>query len=175
MNMMFGDMDTLHETVFSEDRLYRYRLVDSQAGPGSGTCMFLMLNPSTADEVRSDPTVTRCKGFTALWGYKRLIVANIFAYRSTDPKALKLVTDPVGPLNDEHIVAAAHESERVVLAWGRHGALLNRGGAVVKLLRDEGLENKTCYLKLTKDGHPGHPLYIASSVLPTFGLPELQS
>ena len=67
--------------------------------------MFLMLNPSTADEMKSDPTVTRCKGFARTWGYGSLWVCNLFALRSSDPSdAQGLAPDPTGPQNDRNIL-----------------------------------------------------------------------
>ena len=78
----------MHAASFSSDRRYRYWL-EARLSDADGVCLFVMLNPSKADEVRSDPTVTRSKGFARSWGYGTLWVCNIFALRSTDPKALR--------------------------------------------------------------------------------------
>src|SRR5262245_53950420 len=80
-----------------------------------------MLNPSTADETRLDPTCARARAYAEAWGYGALIVTNVFGWRSTDPKALQRVRDPVGKGNDAAILRAARESHLVVCAWGNHG------------------------------------------------------
>ena len=156
---------TVHETVFSEDRKYRYRLVDPELGSGEGTCLFILLNPSTADEERSDPTVTRCKGFARGWGYRRLIVANLFAFRSTDRSVLKRVADPVGPENDRYILQAARESDVVIAAWGADGSILERGRCVYSRLTDERIP-MLCLAK-NVNGEPKHPLYVRRSTTPS--------
>ena len=64
---------------------YRYLLQVTLPNPtGRGTCLFLMLNPSTANESKLDPTVTRCKGFAQRWAYRTLWVCNLFAVRGTE-------------------------------------------------------------------------------------------
>ena len=50
--------------------------------------MFVMLNPSTADEHRDDPTIRRCIGFAKGWGYRTLYVTNLSPLRATYPKEL---------------------------------------------------------------------------------------
>ena len=80
--------------------------------------------------------------------------------RSTDPKALRQVKDPVGKDNDAAIVRAAKESALVVCAWGNHG--VERGRHVEDLLR--GAKTKLHILKLTGSGQPGHPLYLKKSL-----------
>ena len=122
-----------------------------------------MLNPSTADAVRDDPTIRRCIGFARAWGYRRLVVTNIFALRATLPSALRGAADPVGPRNDRYILRAARDADRVVCAWGVHGALGNREAEVLALLRDLALEN----LGLTQGGYPRHPLYVAGLTVPS--------
>lgn len=121
---------------------------------------FLMLNPSTADAMKLDPTVRRCCGFAADWGYGALEVINLFALRSTDPKALRRTLkaggDPVGPENDETILRVAASVDMVVCAWGNHGALLKRGEAVRAMLVGKVPLRA---LEISKDGHPVHPLY----------------
>src|SRR5437867_1481016 len=70
-------------------------------------CLFLMLNPSTADDIDNDATVERCQRRAAAMGYGGLHVANLFAWRSTDPSVLTSVPDPIGPDNDRTIVTVA--------------------------------------------------------------------
>ena len=62
--------------------------------------LWIGLNPSTADHIQDDPTNRRIAGFSRRWGYGGYVLANLFAYRSPDPKALKQARDPIGPEND---------------------------------------------------------------------------
>lgn len=147
---------------FSPCRKYRYTLW--RIWGKQPVCMFTMLNPSTADEVKNDPTVERCERRARMWGYGGLFVTNIFALRSTDPKALYDCDDPVGPDNDEAILTCAKKAGLVVCAWGSHGLLNGRGEAVRRLLASHV---DLHYLKLSvTTGQPGHPLYIGYSVEP---------
>ena len=84
--------------IFSPDEKYRYFL-RRQLSDKPGTVNFIMLNPSTADENVNDPTVARCCNYTKQWGFGSIIVTNIFALRSTDPKGLRETDDPTGDLN----------------------------------------------------------------------------
>lgn len=146
--------------IFSPCDTYRYVLWRNwSVGP---MCCFIMLNPSTADATNDDPTVRRCIGFARRWGYGGVEVVNIFALRSTDPRALRRHVDPVGPDNDQAIRLAARRADRVVCAWGNHGRLHNRGPAVLAGLVLMGIR-PLCF-KLTKStpgkpGQPEHPLY----------------
>jgi hypothetical protein len=153
---LFGD--TSAGATFSHDRIYRYslwRTWDLQ----KGRVLWIMLNPSTADEVELDPTVRRCIGFAKAWGYGGIEVCNIFALRSTDPKVLYSHPDPVGPDNDDAITNSA-DAARVVAAWGVHGALRGRGAELAKMF--DGVVNLEC-LGVTKDRHPKHPLYVSGA------------
>ena len=143
--------------AFSGCRKWRY-LLWRRWDASRPVANFLMLNPSTADELRLDPTCARARAYAEAWGYGALIVTNIFAWRSTDPKALRQVKDPVGPGNDAAIVRAARESQLVVCAWGNHG--LERSRRVRELLGEIDLH----VLKLTGAGEPGHPLYLKKSL-----------
>jgi hypothetical protein len=146
------------KAVFSEDRIYRYELRRWWAD--GVPILWIMLNPSTADEVQDDPTVNRCVRFSQKWGYPGLVVCNIFALRATDPKRLREVDDPVGSENDETIMRCAHEAATVVCAWGVHGALESRGDRVLVALRGYG--RLPMCLGTTKENHPKHPLYLAN-------------
>lgn len=124
----------------------------------------MMLNPSTADEAKNDPTVQRCQIRAIQMGFGRLVVANIFALRSTDPSQLYKVADPIGPENNQYIIDAILEADLIVCAWGKHGQLKNRGERVLETVRQAG---KTPHaLKINSDGSPAHPLYIGYDVKP---------
>ena len=147
---------------FSQCRRWRYLLWRcwDESKPVAN---FLMLNPSTADEFKLDPSCTRARNYAERWGYGALIVTNIFGWRSTDPKGLLVCKDPVGRGNDAAIVQAAKEAKLVVCAWGNHGEHLKRGESVLNLLKDVRLHA----LRMNGAGHPAHPLYLPSSLLPT--------
>lgn len=144
--------------VFSACDRYRYRLTRHWE-PDGPTVAFVMLNPSTADEMVADPTVRRCIGFAKREGAGQLVVVNLFALRSTDPAQLARADDPIGPGNDQHILTAARDASLVVAAWGAHPAAADRADDVRAMLTAIG---HPLYRigPPTKDGHPRHPLYL---------------
>ena len=149
---------------FSPCRRWRYLLWRRWDG-GKPLANFLMLNPSTADEVQLDPSCTRARIYAERWGYGGLIVTNIFGWRATDPGEMKAVRDPVGKGNDAAILRAAKESVLVVCAWGNHGAHRERSARVLSALRSS--EANLNYLKINSSGEPAHPLYLRGSLQPT--------
>ena len=153
---------------FSPDRLYRYNLWRERQ-EGRGTVNFIMLNPSTADETQNDPTVERCQRRAWSWGYKRLVVTNIFAYRATNPAELRHAVNPVGPDNDDWLLRSASLANLVVCAWGNHGTFLDRGFRVRQLLYRWVPLN---VLKLSKTGVPCHPLYLPYRLQPVAWVTE---
>ena len=115
------------DTTWSPDRSHRYFL-RRPAGlleQDKPVIAFILLNPSTADEVKDDPTVAKCRRYAAGWGYGEVIVLNAFAYRATDPKNMKAHADPVGPDNDRTILETAQAVHglggTLLCGWGTHG------------------------------------------------------
>jgi hypothetical protein len=118
---------------------------------------FVMLNPSTADATVNDPTIHRCVRFAQTWGYGAVEVVNLFAYRTPSPTVLRNALDPVGEDNDRHLLAAANQADRIVLAWGNWGTLHQRDRAVIQLLAHHS--HLYCFGH-NQSGQPRHPLYI---------------
>lgn len=157
---LFTGGETTSGAVFSPCRVWRYslwRTWDTE----KPKVLFIGLNPSTADEVQDDPTIRRCIGYAKKWGYGGYLMANIFAFRATDPKVMKASADPIGCDNDRHIMDLVRQASLIVGAWGAHGGHMGRGRAVAGMIG----ERLQC-LKVTGDGHPGHPLYISGSKVP---------
>jgi len=149
--------------LFSDCERYRYVLT-REWDPAGQKALFIMLNPSTADEIKNDPTVERCERRARALGFGAFRVCNIFAYRATDPKVMRAEPDPNGPDNDQAIAESCAWADQVICAWGTHGAHMQRGAAVADLVRQSGVS--PYHLGLSKDGHPKHPLYIAYAQQP---------
>jgi len=156
--------------IISECGKYRYRLSRQWDG-GHKPCLFIMLNPSTADADKDDPTIRRCINFAKSWGRNELIVVNLFAYRATSPKDMMAADDPVGPENMQHVKEAAdyvmHGCELfpdgvgpIVCAWGAHGTYMGQDQTVLGWLED--VCATPLAMALTKDGQPRHPLYLGA-------------
>lgn len=165
-------------TTWSPDRRYRYFLRRPweeqlslglvEAGQGSAArapIAFVLLNPSTADERKDDPTVARCRRYGLAWGFGEVIVLNAFAYRATDPKDMRAQIDPVGPDNDTTLLTTISTvldmGGRVVCGWGNHGGHLQRSDHLRQILAP--FSDLRCFPK-TKAGEPGHPLYLRKDV-----------
>lgn len=159
-------MEFLESTAeFSPCRQFRWTLLRRWSdGP---TVAFIGLNPSTADEHQLDPTVTRCVNRADALGFGRLVMLNIFAFRSTDPKALKVRLraglEIVGERNDETIRREARAADQVVCCWGSHGKIAGRGSYV---LAGPLAGVRLHCLETTRGGHPAHPLYLPYSLEP---------
>ena len=164
----------LDGAVFDPTGAYRYTLTRSWPD-GRGRVAFVLLNPSTADSERDDPTIRRCIGFARHWGFGALEVVNLFAYRTPHPAALRMAPDPVGPDNDRHLLAAFGRAELLVTAWGVHGAWRGRGREVARLLlaRGKSLGKSLHCLGLTKGGFPRHVLYLERSRRPRPYRPDI--
>ncbi|UWR22208.1 DUF1643 domain-containing protein [Sulfitobacter sp. S190] len=155
--------DAPSTAVYSDCEIYRYSLGREWNGAGPRVA-FVMLNPSTATEVQNDPTIERCERRARTLGFGGFRAVNIFALRATDPRDMKRANDPNGPENDAALIGAAEWADRIICAWGVHGAHRDRGAQVAQTLRNTGRD--LYHLGLTKAGHPRHPLYLPYTAQP---------
>jgi hypothetical protein len=156
----------IRDAVISEDGVYRYRLTRCWGTGRRSALLWVMLNPSTADDLIDDPTIRRCIAYSTDWGFEALEVVNLYAYRATEPRGLGSAHDPIGPNNDRFITDAASTAEACVVAWGQTrpmGGSFTGGfhdARVRRVLRMIG-DNAMC-LGTTADGAPRHPGRVAA-------------
>ncbi len=149
------------DAIFSKDRNRKYRYILWRIWDETKpTVLFIGLNPSTADETEDDPTIRKCINFAKTWGYGGIYMANIFAFRSTDPRKLYNEQDPVGSANDSYIKEYSDRSELTIACWGNHGNFINRSGEVCNLV------NSLYCLDINITGEPRHPLYVKHDTTP---------
>ena len=141
---------------------------------GHDTLIFCGLNPSRADASSNDPTLRRLSGFAQTWGYRRLVVLNLFALITPSPAALRRHPRPVGVANDAVLNSWLQRWCRrpdwtLWLGWGAGGGLYRRDqwmaarlSEVISLRQQHGGSGPLC-LGTTRSGHPRHPLYLPGS------------
>ncbi len=140
--------------IFSEDRKYRYALwrVWSAIRP---LLLLIGLNPSGANEIRNDPTITRGMVRADRTGFGGFLMANLYGYVSTDPNALLKAGDFIGELTDHYLKQMIAMSGRQLCGWGSFKPVVKRAPVVLAMIKEP-----YC-LGVNADGQPKHPLYVA--------------
>lgn len=149
-------------THFSPDRQYRYTLWRRWWDENLFVrfVQFIGVNPSTADETINDPTVTRCILYAQKWGYEAMCMTNLFAFRSTDVRAMKRHPAPIGGENDQWLLRVSRAASLVIACWGNHGTHMARDRDVIQFI------GTLHCLATSKDGNPKHPLYLKGDLEP---------
>lgn len=142
--------------------------------PEAPYVLFVMLNPSTANDRIDDPTIRKCMNFARDWGVGAIRVVNLFDFVTPSPKALMAWAKANGEIaRDEGLYLdiirdQSAGAETTVCGWGTWGGWFpERVRAVYSRL------DCPWALHITKDGHPGHPLYLPKDLtLVPYTLPE---
>lgn len=157
---LFGTMDA----DISPCETFRWSL--TRRWSGGPRVLWLMLNPSTADGSKDDPTLLRIVGFSKRWGFGGLVVANLHPFRSPHPDVLRrwlaagVGTEEASRRNAEVWRELAAASSMAVAAWGAHG-----DRALARTLLGKSAIEIRC-LGRTNDGSPIHPLARGRSRVP---------
>ena len=153
------------------DKNWQWLGAEDGAGTPVGwpkSLVFIMLNPSTADGKKDDPTIRKCVSFARRLKYERIEVVNLFAFRATKPKVVLALThecDPVGWENQKHVEKVLEKAGMIICAWGIHGNHLAQDETMLGWITGaSSLRPKA--LGLTKDGQPRHPLYLKGDAEP---------
>lgn len=156
--------------IFNDARTHRFTLFrnwnseKSYYRCGENYCAFIGLNPSTADEDKSDPTVTRCIQAAYNWGFDGMYMLNLFPLRATNPKdMMSYQGDHLLQDNDDYICRVVDSCYFTVACWGNHGQYLGRSEHVRRTLR---LDELLCLGVNDKTGEPKHPLYLRNGIKP---------
>ena len=105
-----------------------------QVDKNKSRILFIGLNPSTANEIKNDPTVSRMINLAKRLNYGSVTVCNLFGFRATFPEDLKKADDPVGKENNLWLQKEINSSDEVIACWGNHGKFLERGSEVSRTI-----------------------------------------
>lgn len=146
--------------VVSARGTWRYRLDRPLRQTGVVAAVF-GVNPSTATADVDDQTIRKVVGFGLRLGWSRVIVGNLFGYRSANVRSLRTV----GPDNDRYLHEIMGDADVLVAAWGTADKLPprlhGRIQAVLEIANQAG-KPMMCWGR-SMDGSPRHPLMVAYS------------
>jgi hypothetical protein len=117
-----------------------------------------MLNPSTADHEREDPTLLALIWFAKLWGYGGLLIVNLYDFRASKPEEMFAAPVKLSLEGERRAMQALFYARdnggRMLAAWGNAGA--DRATFYADHARCNGVE--LICLGTTQSGAPKHPM-----------------
>lgn len=150
--------------VFSTCEKYRYKLWRKWGrGP---TLFFILMNPSTADEIKNDPTIERQCRRAKMLGFGGLVILNCGAIRETDSRKAWADPEPIGPANLETIQKEieGNPSGMFIAGWGAPARRVGADRPIIDLFERVGFP--LYCLGVNSDGSPKHPLYVSYQTQP---------
>ena len=142
----------LRKAKFSIDKKHRYEL-SRHWDLSKSDILFIMLNPSIANEDIDDPTIKRLISFTREFKYGGFFVANLFTYITPYSKTLD-TSIGLTKLNLKTIKNLVNKVDEVIYAWGNS---IKEPQELKNLVK-----NPKCFGK-NLNGTPKHPLYLSSN------------
>lgn len=125
------------------------------------------INPSTAVPECLDNTLKSVERIALSNGFDSWIMLNIYPQRATDPNSLDgVLNQDIHKLNITHINNILSKYKPTL--WAAWGTLIKKRSYLSQCLSDivEVSSNYNCnwitFGKVSKDGHPHHPLYLSS-------------
>ena len=154
------DLLMRRSAIISPCTRYRYWLEREwdRRKPVLSVCM---LNPSSADDKREDPTLLALIHFATLWGYGGLAIVNLYAWRSPTPALMKTKPERMGPNNALHrreaMLMGAIHSGSMLVAWGNDGNWEGEAEQFAAWATEQIGVDLVC-LGTTLSGAPKHPM-----------------
>lgn len=151
----------ISEAGISSDGQYRwwlYRAWDLE----KPLVIWVMMNPSTADHRKNDPTIMKVMRYSQRWGFGGILVMNIYSYRTSRPEDLPASERlRIGDRGNRWLkwcfeYAGARDIP-VICAWGskhphRSKEVKEMAGSILYAL------------ELSKEGEPKHPRFLSEQL-----------
>ena len=112
--------------------------------------LFILLNPSNADDKNDDNTVKKLIGFTKKFEFGGFYLGNLYSLITTNPSPGKFINNEARNIN--HIQIMKKKCKKIIIGSGTLGPYPNW------LL--DNISEIMC-LGINKNGTPKHPLYLS--------------
>lgn len=115
----------------SRDNTQRYVLGKS----GDHKLVVVGINPSSADQNRSDVTATKVERFAGRCGFDGFVILNLYPIRSGSPKELPEIADPKAVRTNERNIRELTDRFRPALFWAAWGDAIDSRAWLPECLR----------------------------------------
>ena len=154
----------IHKWLYAPNFYSEYRYILGTRGKNPLIC--IGINPSTAEPDNLDNTLKSVERIALGNGFDSFIMFNVYAQRATDPDAMEKTCNQA--LHRENLEAFRYVlsiSEKPAV-WAAWGTIIEKRDYLPLCLKDmlaAGEEYGAqwyCAGKVSKKGHPHHPLYL---------------
>ena len=154
----------INKWLYAPNFYSEYRYILGTRGKNPLIC--IGINPSTAQPGDLDNTLKSVERIALGNGFDSFIMFNVYAQRATDPDAMEKQCNPL--LHKENMEAFSYVlsiSEKPAV-WAAWGTIIEKREYLPECVRDMvavGQEYGAtwyCAGKVSKKGHPHHPLYL---------------
>lgn len=164
----------MSKTILSPDRKFRYVLHRSVPCElrWVKSIIFVMINPSTADETLPDRTIQKCEAIAKIHKCTDLYVVNLFPLRTKDVKEVEkyLGNTPASEYREidkenwryfDNVFTSSLDPI-IICGWGKYDKIRPTKWQAKEFLKRYGHMKLKC-LKINSDGSPKHPLFVRAN------------
>ncbi|MGG3158446.1 DUF1643 domain-containing protein [Priestia megaterium] len=126
------------------------------------SALFIMLNPSWADENRCDDTVSKCIHYAKKINCGSVKIVNLFSLITPNPNDLLISSFRNHQDNLKWQKESLKKSDYVVAAWGEQGVWFNASYKILRLI--EKYEIDIYCISTNRYGLPRHPARLSKSL-----------
>lgn len=154
----------VHTWLYAPNFYSEYRYILGTRGENPLIC--IGINPSTAQPGDLDNTLKSVERIALGNGFDSFIMFNVYAQRATDPDTMEKSCNAL--LHKENMEAFRYvlSISRKPSVWAAWGTIIEKRDYLPNCLQDmiaigkEYGANWVCAGKVSKKGHPHHPLYL---------------
>jgi serine/threonine protein phosphatase 1 len=134
---------------------------------GNNPIICFGINPSTANDIEDDPTISRIKKIAAENNFDGWVMLNLYPQRATNPDDIHKEADKALILKNVEIIRSvfkAYPDALILASWGdaieKRNYLKDCLEAIISIDYDR---RWVCRGELTSKGNPRHQLYVANN------------
>ena len=159
----------IDEWIYAPNFYSEYRYILGTRGQNPLICVGI--NPSTAQPGDLDNTLKSVQRIALGNGFDSFIMFNVYAQRATDPDAMEKCCNEA--LHRENLAAFRYvlALSQAPVVWAAWGTIIEKREYLKDCLKDmiqageEAGAKWVCAGKVSKKGHPHHPLYLRKDEL----------
>lgn len=140
---------------YTDNKRNRQQLTVTWKGNGKLKAVVIGINPSKANDDRSDRTLTLTARFLNMYGFTQFLMLNIFESYATNPKDIDLSSRTDFRKYQKEL----DEADKIFIAWGIEHKYMEQKAEILEVLKT--YRDKLCCVENREGKKPLHPRRIS--------------